>query len=221
MAVESDPASLEAHADPPPTAPAGFVSGYLRKLAGAHRDSPAPAPWQHTAYSTAIAIVSLVVVFNINRESLDNLQDVELLLGSFGASSVLVYHAIESPMAQPMNVVAGHALSAVVGVAIAMVVPESMLWLAGPVSVGLAIAVMALTNTTHPPGGATALTAVIGSDHLRSLGFYYVLQPVLTGAVAMVICAVLLNNLHPQRQYPLYWVNQVRRQRTDGSQGKA
>ncbi|CEO96980.1 HPP family [Plasmodiophora brassicae] len=92
--------------------------------------------------SEAIAFVSLVVVFNINRESLDNLQDVELLLGSFGASSVLVYHAIESPMAQPTNVVAGHAPSAAVGVAITMVVPESMLWLAGPVSVGLAIAVI-------------------------------------------------------------------------------
>ncbi|KAJ3143970.1 hypothetical protein HK101_002911 [Irineochytrium annulatum] len=172
-------------------------------MAGAGLKSPPPAALEQSIFSTVISVVSLMIVFHINRWSVDSLQDAEYLLGSFGASSVLVYHAIESPMAQPMNLVFGHTR-----VSIAKIVPQSLMWAGAPAAVGLAIFVMALTNTTHPPGGATALIAVIGSDHMRSLGYYYVVQPALSGALVMLICAVVFNNLHPRRQYPVHWINQ-------------
>ncbi|KAJ3167212.1 hypothetical protein HK101_011814 [Irineochytrium annulatum] len=188
---------------------------YFRKMAGTGQKSPAPVTLEQSMFSTVVSILSLMIVYQVNERSLDNLRDADYLLASFGASAVLVYHAIDSPMAQPLNVVVGQGLSAIIGVVVAKIVPQSMLWLGGPLAVALAVLVMTLTNTTHPPGGATALVAVIGSDHLRSLGFYYVLQPVLTGAVAMLVCAVVFNNLHPKRQYPLYWINQFWRWRCD------
>ena len=49
-----------------------------------------------------------------------------------------------------------------------------------------AIAVMHVTKTTHPPGGATALIAVIGSERVHQLGFLYVLSPVALGALIML-----------------------------------
>lgn len=66
---------------------------------------------------------------------------------------------------------------------------------------------MHLTKTLHPPGGATALIAVIGSEHIHQLGYLYVLQPVLSGAMVMLLIAVLINNLssNPQRHYPQRW----------------
>jgi CBS-domain-containing membrane protein len=66
---------------------------------------------------------------------------------------------------------------------------------------------MHLTRTMHPPGGATALIAVVGGDHLRALGYWYLLFPVLTGSLILLAGALFVNNLsrNPQRHYPVYW----------------
>lgn len=131
-------------------------------------------------------------------------RDSNLLIGSFGASAVLLYAAIESPLAQPRNVIGGHVISALVGVA-AFQLFGGTLWLAATMSVSLAIAAMLATNTVHPPGGATALIAVIGGDEVHNLGFTYALTPVGAGATILLIVAVLINNLAEHRKYPKYW----------------
>jgi CBS-domain-containing membrane protein len=64
---------------------------------------------------------------------------------------------------------------------------------------------MQLTHTLHPPGGATALIAVIGSGELHSLGWSYAFFPVATGCLLMLLIAVLINNLARHRRYPLHW----------------
>lgn len=64
---------------------------------------------------------------------------------------------------------------------------------------------MHLTKTLHPPGGATALIAVIGSSKIHHLGYLYVLIPVAAGALIMLTVALLVNNLAPTRRYPEYW----------------
>ena len=67
----------------------------------------------------------------------------------------------------------------------------------------LSIVAMQITKTLHPPGGATALIANVGSAQLKALGYGYVLMPVLAGVVILLLVALVFNNLSPHRRYPL------------------
>ena len=127
--------------------------------------------------------------------------DVVYLIGSFGASSVLVYGVIESPLAQPRNLIGGHLVSALVGVTVQQFVPD-ILWLTAPLAVSLSIVLMQITKTLHPPGGATALIAVTGSAEIRELGYWYVASPVLSGALILLAVALVFNNMTSRRHYP-------------------
>jgi len=131
--------------------------------------------------------------------------DLLMIIGSFGASAVLIYGAIKSPLAQPRNLIGGHVLSAVVGVASYQMFHAHM-WLAAAVAVATAIAVMHATKTLHPPGGATALIAVIGGDKIHDLGYLYALFPAGGGALIMLIIALLVNNIPKNRRYPEFWI---------------
>ncbi len=124
-----------------------------------------------------------------------------LLIGSFGATGVLIYGAIQSPLAQPRNLIGGHVISALIGVTVQQMVGE-VFWLAAALSVSLAIVAMQFTKTLHPPGGATALIAVIGSEKIINLGYVYIIFPVLTGVLIMLLIALVFNNLTPYRKYP-------------------
>lgn len=129
------------------------------------------------------------------------------LIGSFGASAVLVYGAPTAEFSQPRNLVGGHVFSALVGVAVYMWLgSENML--AGPMAVSLAIVAMHLTRTLHPPGGATALIAIIGGDSIHAMGFWYAITPAMLGALIMLLVALVVNNLssNPLRHYPVYWL---------------
>lgn len=123
------------------------------------------------------------------------------LIGSFGASSVLIYGVINSPMAQPRNLIGGHLVCALVGVTIHHLIPGEV-WLSAAISVSLSIVLMQITKTLHPPGGATALIANIGSPKIQALGYFYVLSPVLTGVLILFFVAVLCNNATSHRHYP-------------------
>ncbi|MCW7752910.1 HPP family protein [Desulfobotulus sp. H1] len=127
-----------------------------------------------------------------------------LILGSFGASAVLIYGAIRSPLAQPRNLMGGHMLSAFVGVT-AFRIAGTEPWFAAALAVSTSIALMHLTRTLHPPGGATALIAVIGGDGIHNLGYLYVLIPTGLGALIMLLIALILNNLPSYRRYPEFW----------------
>lgn len=123
------------------------------------------------------------------------------LIGSFGASAVLIYGAIQSPLAQPRNLIGGHLLSAFIGVTVFKLVPE-ILWITAPLAVSLSIVLMQITKTLHPPGGATALIAVIGSEKIQELGYFYVISPVLSGTLILFIVALIFNNVTNHRSYP-------------------
>jgi CBS-domain-containing membrane protein len=131
--------------------------------------------------------------------------DLEMIIGSFGASAVLIYGAIKSPLAQPRNLIGGHIVSAIVGVTSFQLLHAHM-WLAAATAVATAIAAMHATKTLHPPGGATALIAVIGSEKIHNLGYLYVLMPAFLGASVMLIVALIVNNLAKKRQYPEFWI---------------
>src|SRR3970040_1086978 len=127
--------------------------------------------------------------------------DVVFLIGSFGASSVLIYGAIQSPLAQPRNLVGGHLISAIVGVTVAKFVPD-ILWLTAALSVSISIVLMQLTKTLHPPGGAYALIAVTGSAQIKNLDYWYVISPVLSGVIILLFVALIFNNVTSNRYYP-------------------
>ncbi|MBF0537117.1 MAG: HPP family protein [Nitrospirae bacterium] len=131
--------------------------------------------------------------------------DMMMIIGSFGASAVLIYGAIKSPLAQPRNLVGGHILSGLVGVA-SYDIFGGQLWLAASVAVATAIAVMHATKTLHPPGGATALIAVIGGNDVHALGFLYALIPAGVGALIMLLIALIVNNIPKTRRYPEFWL---------------
>ena len=124
------------------------------------------------------------------------------LLGSFWASAVLIYGIINSPYAQPRNLIGGHVLSALVGVTMYKLIPHHEIWLSSALSVSLSIVLMQVTKTLHPPGGATALLANIGSPRILSLGYMYVLSPVLSGVIILLLVALVFNNITHDRSYP-------------------
>jgi len=138
----------------------------------------------------------------LSQKYLIGINDTLFLIGSFGASSVLVYGVIESPLAQPRNLLGGHVVSAITGVTVYKLCPD-IIWLNASLAVSLSIVLMQITKTLHPPGGATALIAVIGSEKIKSLGYIYVISPVLTGALILLITALIFNNITSNRRYPI------------------
>lgn len=149
------------------------------------------------SFAGAFLGVGLIAFLQSALSETDNL----FLIGSFGASSVLIFGAIQSPLAQPRNLVGGHLISALLGVSIYQLFPNIM-WLTAPLAVSLSIICMQITKTLHPPGGATALIAVIGSEKIKDLGFWFVLTPVASGVFILLVVALVFNNLTPNRRYP-------------------
>lgn len=146
------------------------------------------------------AFVGLFFIAYIQHLQVSKLENV-LLIGSFGASAVLIYGAIDSPLAQPRNLIGGHLIAAFIGVSIAQIIPN-IIFIAAPLAVALSIIAMQWSKTLHPPGGATALIAVAGEDKIKELGYYYLLSPVLSGITILLVVALIFNNITNKRQYP-------------------
>lgn len=123
-----------------------------------------------------------------------------LVVASMGASAVLLFAVPHGPLSQPWPVFGGHLVSGVIGVTCAQHIPDSMV--AGAVAVALAIGAMHYLRCIHPPGGATALTAVIGGSSVHALGYTYVLAPVMLNTVVILSIAVVFNFAFPWRRYP-------------------
>jgi len=126
-----------------------------------------------------------------------------LVVASLGASAVLLFAVPHGPLSQPWPVIGGHTVSAIIGVACAQWIPDTVL--AGSAAVGLSIVAMHYLLCIHPPGGATALTAVVGGESFHSLGFEYVFTPVLISAITIIIVAIIFNYPFVQRRYPASW----------------
>lgn len=157
------------------------------------------------------SFIGMGLIALVHYQWLDK-RDLPFLIGSFGASCVLVYGVIESPLAQPRNLIFGHIISAIVGVSVATVLPVPV-WITAALAVSLSIVLMQITKTLHPPGGATALIAVTGGSSITDLGYLYVLAPVASGAFILLVTALIFNNIPKKRKYPAKIIKLTRRNR--------
>lgn len=157
--------------------------------------------------STLGALLGIVSVSVVSLWSLDG-SGAAIVLASMGASAVLLFVVPHATLSQPWPLMGGHLISAVIGVSCQLFFPEHI-WTAA-LAVALAIAAMQYLRCVHPPGGATALAAVVGGAEIHTLGYGYVYYPVLLNLLSILAIALLFNSLFYWRRYPAYLTRRKR-----------
>lgn len=170
----------------------------LRQLLGVELDVVSAKEKLVSAVGGALAILTILGISHhlLGREG------APMLIASMGASAVLLFGVPHGQLSQPWPVLGGHVAAAAIGVTCARLIPN--VELAAACAVGLTIGVMHQLKFIHPPGGATALTAVVGGPAVRSLGYSFVWQPVMLNALTIVGFAVAFNALFAWRRYPAH-----------------
>ncbi len=160
-----------------------------------------PVSHKERILSATGGLVAILLVAITSHFTLADRSAHFLIVASMGASAVLLFAVPHGALSQPWPVFGGHVISALAGVACGMAITND--YVAAPLAVGLAIAGMHYARCIHPPGGATALTAVIGGPAVHALGFGYVLNPVVTNVVVMLAVALVFNYPFAWRRYPV------------------
>ncbi|ELY3093900.1 HPP family protein [Klebsiella pneumoniae] len=190
--------------------PAGIFSR-LRIFLGRLKPHALPVARRHIVLGSIGAGTGLAVTSMFSHWLLG---EVNLwFIAPMGASAVLLFGVPSSPLAQPWSIVGGNVLSALIGVTVGMLVPDAALIgvtvgmlvpdaaLACGLAAALAIAGMYFLRCLHPPGGAVALTAILGGAGVHSEGYHFVLTPVLLNSLMLALLAIVFNNL-VGRRYP-------------------
>jgi CBS-domain-containing membrane protein len=159
------------------------------------------SPVTHTErlISTAGGFLAIYSILLVSTHFIP-LDEALLIVASMGASAVLLFAVPHGPLAQPWPVAGGHLVSAAVGVTCAQLVPDTLI--ASALAVGLAIGAMHYLRCIHPPGGATALSAVLGGPAIHNIGYQYILTPVALNVVVILGVAFLFNYPFAWRRYP-------------------
>ena len=162
-----------------------------------------PSTVSHTErlVSTCGGFLAILAVFQVSRYFLGHTGTL-LIVPSMGASAVLLFAVPHGTLSQPWNMVGGHMISALIGVTCALLVSHTIV--AASLAVGLAVGAMYYLRCIHPPGGATALAAVIGGEATHTLGYRFVVTPILLNVLVMLAVAVLFNYLFAWRRYPAW-----------------
>jgi CBS domain-containing membrane protein len=145
------------------------------------------------------ALIGIVITALVSRYALGNSNTLPFLIAPMGASAVLLFALPSSPLAQPWSILGGNVVSALVGILCARWIGDPMI--AASAAVALAIAAMILLRCLHPPGGAIALSAVLGGPAVASAGFGFALVPVGLNSLLLLAAALVFNNA-TRRPYP-------------------
>ena len=122
------------------------------------------------------------------------------LVASFGSTMVILYGYPDSPFAQPKNIFFGHLVTAIVGVLCVNFIPLPN-YIVIPFGVGLGVALMIILNVTHPPAGGNPIIIIMGS-----VSYEYLIYPVITGVIIILIFGVLINRFIFRKNYPSKWI---------------
>ncbi len=175
---------------------------YFTKMKGVSKAPPAPGILEIALAFIGSGLAMALIGF-LHNMCVD-ITGMPLLMAPLGASAVLVFGAFRSPLAQPRNVVGGHVVSALVGVTAFQLIGDSPP-LAACLAVAGAIALMHITKTLHPPGGATAFLTAVGGTSIHAMGYWYVLTPCAIGAMIMIFVGLIVNNIPRNHRYPQFW----------------
>ncbi len=170
------------------------ISEIPRKLKAPLRIKSYPLSWKYAIWSLISGTISILAILWVTQ-----ITGYPLLIGSFGATAVLLFGAPESPLTQPRNLIGGHLISALVAILLVQFFGNGFFIIG--ISVGLSIFLMYMTRTLHPPGGATALIGVMGNCTPM-----FLLIPVFTGVLILFVIALFTNNFVNHRQYPKHWL---------------
>ena len=164
----------------------------FNKAKGGHAKPP-PPHWRHIFISGATSFVAIGFLVWLSETGLH-----PLILGSFGASCVLLFGYPDSPFSQPRNIVLGHTLSTLIGLAVLATL--GVQWWSMGLAVTLAIVLMMQSGVMHPPAGSNPLIVM-----MLKPGWVFALTPTLAGAVILVLLGVIMINLQADKHYPRYW----------------
>lgn len=145
------------------------------------------------------AVLGMGLVILVSREFVGGPAQ-GLALVSMGATAVLLFAVPHGALSQPWPVLGGHLSAALIGVTCALHVDDPLL--AASLAVALATMAMHYLRCIHPPGGATALFAVLGGEQIHALGFGFILHPVLSNVLVILAVGVLFNYPFRWRRYP-------------------
>ena len=123
-----------------------------------------------------------------------------MIVASMGASAIILFFIPGSPLAQPWPFVGGQLVSAVIGVACALNIPETST--AAATAVGGSVLIMLLMRCLHPPAAATSLTPIMAGKTITSLGYSFVLVPVAVNVFTLLLLAIVVNRWVMNRDYP-------------------
>jgi len=190
------------------------VLEYVTKFQGRHLPTPPYIKFYDALSAFVASFVSVAILAALQYNAMvDGLHDTQkiFIIGSFGATAVLLYGVTESDLSQPRNCFGGHVISAFIGVCIQKIFAacdagEDMLWLSCALSISISITAMNLLRCLHPPAGATAILAILPSSVIQDIGWLYIGLPTATSACIMIIVAVIFNNIPRQKRWPKSWI---------------
>lgn len=179
-----------------------FISRWL----GGHTPRPIPdyILWIDVFVSSFASIVMLEGIF-MNSPVFQR-HHAPTVFASYGATAVLTFTTSDTAFAQPRNILFGHIISSLIGVSLQKLFGLSQagrdhFYLAGGLSVGISSVLMLITNTVHPPSGATALIPIM-DDRIRMMGWWYIPVHIICSCL-MIVVACITNNI--LRRYPTHW----------------
>ena len=178
-----------------------MIKKIVASLSGFLGIEQAPVSHAERIASAIGGFIAIFCIFTISQRYLGS-PGAGIIVASMGASAVLLFAVPHGQLSQPWPVLGGHLISAIIGVSCAYLISNEVL--AASVAVGVAIAGMYYLKCIHPPGGATALSAVIGGESTHALGYQFVITPVLLNVVIILATAFIFNFFLKWRRYPVY-----------------
>lgn len=174
--------------------------GFAKKFIAFLDIPPDPASHGERLISTIGGFLGILAVIRVTEYFVPSGGGASLVVASIGASTVLLFILPKNPYSQPWPLFVGHLVPGAIGVSCATLIPDFLI--AASLTVSLAILAMHYLRCIHPPGAATALTAVAGGPEIHTLGYHYLLTPVLLNVIVIFVMAVLVHCWFPGRRYP-------------------